>query len=170
MKTDSKFKIQNSKSRIHSPSGFTLIEVLIGVTIFAVGVLALATMQIATIRGTEQASGTTEAAVVASRTLEILASLPWAHADVQNTNTTADGTNYGLDNTDAGTTDAPANPTATGLARAPVNAAGQTFNVFWNVAPSVPIANTKTVKVTVVYTERGATRRVAVQRVIPRII
>lgn len=163
-------------------SGFTLLEILIAITIFAVGVLALATMQITTIRGTEQAAGTTEAAVQASRAIELLASLPWTHADLQDND--GDGTsqdanydgiddnggNFGLDDITDATDDSPASPTSTGLVKTFTNPAGQTFNIFWNVATGVPIANTKTVKVTVTYTDRGTTKRVTLQRVVPRII
>jgi type IV pilus assembly protein PilV len=163
-------------------AGFTLLEILIAITIFAIGVLALATMQISTIRGTEQAAGVTEAAVFASRTMEILAALPWNHPDLQDgdgdgTGQDADfdgvdddGGNFGLDDLTDATDDAPTAPTAAGLVRSPVTAAGQTYNIFWNVAPGLPIGNTKTVKVTVTYLDRGTTKRVTLQRVVPRIV
>jgi type IV pilus assembly protein PilV len=50
--------------------GFTLIEVMIAATILAVGLLALAGMQVSAIRGGKQGRHTTEAAAAARSQLE----------------------------------------------------------------------------------------------------
>ena len=50
--------------------GFTLIEVMIAATILAVGLLALAQMQVSAIRGGKQGRHTTEAAAAARSQLE----------------------------------------------------------------------------------------------------
>ena len=56
--------------------GFTLIEVLIGLIILAIGVLAVAGMQITSIIGTSFSSNMTQASVIAQDRLEFLKSLP----------------------------------------------------------------------------------------------
>ena len=52
--------------------GFTLIEVLIAITIFAYGILAVASMQIASMKGNTSARDLTEAGTVGSDQLEKL--------------------------------------------------------------------------------------------------
>jgi type IV pilus assembly protein PilV len=56
--------------------GFTLTEVLIGLIILAIGVLAIAGMQITSIRGTSFSNNLTQASVIAQDRLEVLKSLP----------------------------------------------------------------------------------------------
>ena len=56
--------------------GFTLIEVLIGLIILAIGILAVAGMQITSIRGTSFSNSLTQASVIAQDRLEFLKSLP----------------------------------------------------------------------------------------------
>ena len=60
--------------------GFTLIEVLIGLIILAIGVLAVAGMQITSIIGTSFSSNMTQASVLAQDRLEFLKSLPLTDA------------------------------------------------------------------------------------------
>ena len=55
--------------------GFTLIEVLIGLIILAIGILAIAGMQITSIRGTSFSSNLTQASVIAQERLEFLKGL-----------------------------------------------------------------------------------------------
>ena len=56
--------------------GFTLIEVLIGLIILAIGILAVAGMQITSIRGTSFSNSLTQASVIAQDRLEFIKSLP----------------------------------------------------------------------------------------------
>jgi len=55
--------------------GFTLIEVLFSLIIFAVGLLAIAGMQITSIKGNHFSSNVTQAAVLAQNKLEYLKNL-----------------------------------------------------------------------------------------------
>jgi len=55
--------------------GFTLVEVLIGLIILAIGVLAIAGMQITSIVGTSFSNNLTQASVLAQDRLEFLKSL-----------------------------------------------------------------------------------------------
>lgn len=63
--------------------GFTLIEVLMAMTIFAVGILALAGLQAGYIGGNAAARVQTEATAVASEYLEWLRSLPYDHFELR---------------------------------------------------------------------------------------
>jgi type IV pilus assembly protein PilV len=60
--------------------GFTLIEVLIGLIILAIGILAVAGMQITSITGTSFSKNLTKASVIAQDRLEILKGLPLTDA------------------------------------------------------------------------------------------
>ncbi len=56
--------------------GFTLTEVLIGLIILAIGILAIAGMHITSIRGTSFSNNLTQASVIAQERLEFQKSLP----------------------------------------------------------------------------------------------
>ena len=64
--------------------GFTLIEVMVALVIFAVGLLAVATMQISSIGGNSTASQITDASTLAANQVEILMGLPYADPDLAN--------------------------------------------------------------------------------------
>ena len=63
--------------------GFTIIEVLIAIAIFAIGMLAIASMQIGATQGTTTARINTELSTFASDQMERLASLPFDHDDLE---------------------------------------------------------------------------------------
>jgi type IV pilus modification protein PilV len=58
--------------------GFTLIEVLVAMSVFAIGILAIYTMQINAINGNAGARKRTEALSWATNQMEILKSAPYA--------------------------------------------------------------------------------------------
>jgi prepilin-type N-terminal cleavage/methylation domain-containing protein len=62
--------------KVFEEKGFTLIEVLIGLIILAIGVLAVAGMQITSITGTSFSKNLTQASVIAQDRLEFLKGLP----------------------------------------------------------------------------------------------
>ena len=62
--------------KVFEEKGFTLIEVLIGLIILAIGVLAVAGMQITSITGTSFSKNMTQASVIAQDRLEFLKGLP----------------------------------------------------------------------------------------------
>ena len=65
------------KSRLPGDAaGFTLIEVLLALTIFAIGILALAALQVRYISGNALARNQTEAITIASDVLERLMAVP----------------------------------------------------------------------------------------------
>jgi len=134
--------------------GFTLIEVMIAMAVFAIGILAVGSMQLTAAHGNTESGKMTTAATIAQNQMEQLISTDyddpaypgnpaWALND-----TNGDGT-AGLNSNTAGTADHadPANP---------VN--GQYF-VYWNIAADNPIRNTKTIEVIVTW--RNGRRQVA---------
>ena len=66
--------------------GFTLLEVLIAMAIFAVGILAVASIQITSIKGNASSRMQTEATTLAVERLEWLIALPYDHADLDENN------------------------------------------------------------------------------------
>jgi len=111
--------------------GFSLIEVLIAMTIFAIGVLALAEMQITAIRGNAFSSTTTDGTTLAQDRIEQLMNAPYDDANLNSGN-------HG--------------PQTQGI-----------YNVSWNVIDDTPVANTKTVNVSVTWTASGWNRSVALR-------
>jgi type IV pilus assembly protein PilV len=93
-------------ARLGSVPGFTLIEVMIALTIFSVGLLAVYSMQISSIKGNSLARASTENMNAAVAKVEQLMSLPYEHdllvdadADVAvSTRYTATQTGDGIDN------------------------------------------------------------------------
>ena len=66
--------------------GYTLIEVLIAMAIFAVGFLSLASIQIKSISQNASARMYTEATAMAVESLERLIALPYGHSDLNQEN------------------------------------------------------------------------------------
>ncbi len=64
--------------RLSAQGGFTLIEVLIGVSIFAIGMLAVARMQMLTVRNTTVGNVTSQATMLAHQKMEELKTMAFA--------------------------------------------------------------------------------------------
>ena len=65
-----------------SEAGFTLLEILIAISIFAVGMLAVASMQISGLQGNATANVLSGAAAWGADRVETLIALPYDHADL----------------------------------------------------------------------------------------
>lgn len=120
-------------------SGFTLIEVLITLVIFAVGILGLALMQLSAIRGNSVANRLTEASNIATDQIEQM--FNWDYNDNRlegSTNAT-----YNLING--------ANQIADGHR---LDARGN-YDIIWNIQENTPAAGSKTVDITVIWFDRG---------------
>jgi type IV pilus assembly protein PilV len=63
-------------------AGLTLIEVMIALTILAVGLLTLATMQLEALRGGRSGASDTYATTLAQDRMETLQRISWIHADL----------------------------------------------------------------------------------------
>ena len=62
--------------------GFTLVEMLIAVSILSAGLLALGSMQVSAISGSAYSASVTERSTLAADRLEKLLALPYTHADL----------------------------------------------------------------------------------------
>jgi prepilin-type N-terminal cleavage/methylation domain-containing protein len=148
-----------------SNQGLTLLEVLAAIAILSFGLLAVATMQGSSIRGNSQAIGTTEAITLAQDKVEELLRLPYNDADLTDTDNDGtnqdadddgdddDGDNFGLDDTvDGG-----------GNVIADKSEANGRYTLYWNIAVGEPIANVKTIRIIVAWSDRGAQKNATVE-------
>jgi prepilin-type N-terminal cleavage/methylation domain-containing protein len=74
--------LAKNTARDNKEEGFTLIEVLIAMAIFAVGILALAGLQVTYIGGNASAQMQTEATALGAQVIEQLKSLPFDAAEL----------------------------------------------------------------------------------------
>lgn len=141
--------------------GFTLIEVLIAMAIFSIGILGVAAMQTSSTRGNSAAGRVTSNVTWAADRLETLMALPYTHADLSagnhsvaagNLTTTTDG----IDNNSDGR----------------IDEAGETGNIDiqWIVTDDMPMNRTKTIRIIVTRTGPGGNREVTLNQVVPEII
>ena len=122
-------------------AGFTLIEVLMALAIFTIGILAIGTLQLAAIKGDSKARFSTEAAVLAQDTLERLIAL---RLDPDAAQLPAEFRS-----------DLNSDPS-----RSFRDSTGK-YTVDWSVSPlHNPINNAVTIDMIVSWRERGITRRV----------
>lgn len=120
-------------------SGFTLIEVLIAITIFSVGVLAVVTMQTTSVNGNAKARQISEGTLWASDQMEQLLERDYAlFVD-------GGGTNNGT----AGLNDGGITASTTADSGAAIISSDGSYSTYWNVAVDQPAANLKTIRVIV---------------------
>lgn len=141
-------------------SGFSIIEVMITISIMCIGILALASMQVSSMRGNAFAGAVTEGATWAADQIEKLMHLSWTDSLLQDAD--LDGAN-GLNDIDFDN-DPSTQPDAD------FQTTEGRFTIHWNVADNVVTANTKTINVIVMWTEHGTQKQVTMQRVVPKSI
>jgi type IV pilus assembly protein PilV len=115
--------------------GFSLIEVLISLTILAVGLLGLALMQTTAIKGNEIANKSTVATELAQDTLERFRRIAWENV-LSQANPTA-----------FNTTPTPIYTSLPAAAGDNVTVRGTTYYRIWRVDPNVATATLKTITV-----------------------
>jgi len=67
-------KNQHTMADYHNQNGFTLLEILLAITIFSIGLLAVAAMQVSAIHGNKLGNEWTQATILAQDQLEALKS------------------------------------------------------------------------------------------------
>lgn len=137
-------------------NGFSLIEVVIALSIFGTALLFIAAMQSNAMKANMSSRLITDYSVMASQKLESLMLLPWGHNDLTDRN--GDG-KAGLGNTGALTSDwnwiSPDNR----------------YAIYWNVADNLTCENTKTVSIIIQWEVKENDRRhVVIQGVVPRVV
>jgi len=139
--------------------GFSLIEILFGVMIFAFGMLGVAAMLTATVRDNTFSSGLSEATLLASNQMDLLLSVPYTSSDLLDGVGTNDGV-AGLDDV----TDAVAVTTADG--EWTDQGKNGKFDVFWNISVDDPVPGNKTIKVIVQWGDRdNANRQISIMAI-----
>ena len=131
-------KRTNTRRKEIGNTGFTLIEVLITMTLFTIGILALAGLQVTYIGDNASARMQTESTAMATQFLEQLRSLPYDHNDL----------------------DPAANPH-----QPPAGSAGA-YSVQWAVTDNFPVNNTKTISISVTPKNRVSGRPVRLNTII----
>ena len=128
-----------TEKRIKREGGFTLVELLIAVSILSAGLLALGSMQVSAISGNAHSANLTQGSTLAADRLEKLLALPYTHADLSS------GPHVDLN--------PPTGP-----------------SVLWNIVDDAPLANTKTITLTVQWMDHGIQKSVSMQRIIARML
>jgi len=126
-------------NRTNREGGFTLIEMLIAVSILSAGLLALGSMKVSAIGGNAHSANVTEGSTLAADRLEKLLALPYTHADL-----------------------------TSGAHVDPSPPAGRT--VRWNIVDNAPLLNTKTITLTVQWTDHEIQKSVSMQRILARML
>ncbi len=144
--------LNNMKKYTFEHQGFTLIEVLVAIVILSIGILSLITMQTTGIKGNATANRITTASSWSADRIEKLFSLDWTHPDL--TDDTANGP-AGLDDTGA---------TADGTATSP----DTFYTIYWNIADNTPMPDTKKIRVIILRSQGGETKKVVMDYLRPK--
>jgi len=121
--------------------GFSLVEVLFGVMIFAFGMLGVGALLTATVRDNSFSSNLSEATLLAANQLDVLLAVSYDSTDPQLTEgSDADGADGigGIDDVGAKADGQMPNQGKNGI-----------FNVYWNVVVDAPVPDNKTINVIV---------------------
>ena len=138
-------KVYQKKGRPTGEGGFTLLEVIVAISILTFGLLAVASMQLTAIRGNYNASNITEATTVAQDRLEELMGLAYGHIDLAG----------------GGVTNHPNPPT-------PTAATGYTIN--YTVDSDTPVTNAKLIELTVTWLDKGVQKQTVLRCVKPQVL
>ncbi len=132
---------------IQDNRGFSLIEVLMALVVFSIGILAVASMQLSSITGNDRANTGSIATALASGKMDELLTMAYDRPT-----TLPAAVNYPLDDIDgngaAGLLDEDA---AADHVETPLGLIGN-YQVFWNVADDLPAPEMKRINVIVRWT------------------
>lgn len=134
--------------RLHASDGFTLIEMMIGICVLSVGLLAIGTMQVSSLKGVGSARNQTEAIIWAQAVIEELMLLD-----------SSDNANLSI-----GTHPQEDNPVVT----AHVDALAAGYSSAWDVADAAE-PNALSIVATVSWSDKSGARMVQLVNVKPNI-
>jgi prepilin-type N-terminal cleavage/methylation domain-containing protein len=132
--------------RARKRAGFSMIEMMLALTILAGGLLAMLTAQVSALKQGKYGRHATEAAQVARDQMEYLLRLPWAAAAVQPTNWTV------------------ATPVSLTFQDEAGAVQQQVFNVSWRIQVAAFSTDIRSIDVRVLWTEAEATAGLATRR------
>jgi len=148
--------------------GFALIEILIAITVFAIGILAVAKMQITAIKANSFARNLTDASNIAQDKMEKLITLDYNNTLLDDTN--GDGTNkdtsphdgvddsgndFGLNNDTVNSSDHYSQHKGSVIV----------YNIFWNIAVDEPTTGNKHVRLIVSWTDKKMPKEIKLDAV-----
>lgn len=144
-------RVDQKKGRPIREGGFTLLEVIVAISILTFGLLAVASMQLTAIRGNYNASNITEGTTVAQDRLEELMGLTYGHGDLSDPGTGTDGgdgvaTNYLDPNPPPG------------------------YTISWDVESDNPVTNSKLITITVQWQDKGVPKQTVLTCVKPQVL
>jgi type IV pilus assembly protein PilV len=135
-------RVDQKKGRPSGEKGFTLLEVIVAISILTFGLLAVASMQMTAIRGNYNASNITEATTVAQDRLEDLMGLLYSDPLLDPGNGLSD----------------PAPPSPSG------------YTITYDVLNNNPMANTRLIAVTVKWQDKGVQKQSVLTCVKPQVL
>lgn len=127
-----------------SSNGFSLIEILIAMAIFSIGILGVAQMQIAAIKGNAAARMLTDTVVQATDQIELLLLLPYDHDDL---------------------TEAGSPHTHTGNALEEYNSMWPGYTIMWEVSDDDPVEGNKTITITATHTGINSDKSFTIEQI-----
>lgn len=136
---------------MRNDKGFSLIEVLLGVSIFMIGFLGITALQIASLKANTYSGNLSEATGLAASKIEALMALDYEDADLDD-NQVSPAAGFGVDGLDdiGATADhVDANLGKNGI-----------FSVIWNVAEDEPLPNCKRINVIVRWMIKDVPRQI----------
>lgn len=155
--------------------GFTLVEVMVAIIIFALGFTAVVTMTTGSVGGNAQARAMSGAAETAAEWVEVLTALPYSDPLLTDTVDPAVGGVATANSLDRIRNPMPAvgaifqgspDPVARPAEYTRTTPDGN-YTIYWNVAEGTPIPKTKTLMVIVTSTGLGPQKTVVLQHIIP---
>ena len=135
-------RVDQKKGRPIGEKGFTLLEVIVAISILTFGLLAVASMQMTAIRGNYNASNITEATTVAQDRLEDLMGLLYSDPLLDPGNGLSD----------------PAPPSPSG------------YTITYDVSGNNPIINTRLITMTVQWQDKGVQKQTVLTCVKPQVL